>query len=124
MWRNNVENTKRLKMQLDHDAEQRRVERERSLQRHIYLEVAEAMAQWQEYLATFAFTHLSAQETGQIIHGAAQKLSKAYVIATPETMKTLDKLNLFFGQNVSLLSEKNYHLFRTSQRIAELRKDV
>jgi Na+/glutamate symporter len=68
-WLNNRANTKRQERQLQHDAErqerqlrndaeQRRLERDRSLQREIYLGAIEAMGKWQWYLGRMADMNL------------------------------------------------------------------
>src|SRR5882762_6591618 len=52
---------KRQRQQLRHDAEQRRIEREMSLRREVYLEVAGATANLQEYLLNLGNPNVSAE---------------------------------------------------------------
>lgn len=124
MERTNRENTKRLQMQLEHDAKQRHLERERGVQRQIYLEVTEAIAQWQEYLGTFSMTNLPKEETGKIMEGASKKFSKGYIIGSSETISALNKLNLYFAKNAYFLSEKRYEFDRVAEAVQRLRADL
>lgn len=124
MRRNNHENTKRLQMQLDHDTEQRRLERESALQHQIYLEVIESLAQWQQYLSSFSMTNVSTEETNKIMDGASQKFSKGYVIGSADTLLALNKLNLYFAKKVYSLSERRYEHNRISEKVERVRTDL
>ncbi|MDX2043246.1 MAG: hypothetical protein SF097_18650 [Acidobacteriota bacterium] len=128
---NNRENAKRLdkqiqhdarrhELQLDHDAEQQRLDRERTLQREIYIGVVEALAKWQEYLINFADPDISNHEHRQILQGASQQISKAYLIGTSDTLKSLDSTNLFFNENGLALAQKRLEVTLASQMIAQL----
>lgn len=130
-WLNNRENSKRLEKQLlhdtqrqerqlAHDAEERRLERERSLQREIYLGVVEAGAKWQEFLAGFADPSLSQQDHRQILQGAGQQVSKAYVIGKITTLNEVDKLNVYFSENALFLAELRLEANLAAEQVTRL----
>ncbi len=123
-WRQNIAHAKRQKDQLDHDAKQRHLERVRSLQREIYLAATEAVVKWQTYLISFANITLPQHEHRQIIQGAGESISKAFIIGSVETMNALNKLNIYFSENALRLEEKRIEVNHFIELVSNLQNEI
>jgi hypothetical protein len=124
IWRQNIAHAKRQKDQLEHDATQRHLERVRSLQREIYLAATEAVVKWQTYLISFANIALPQQEHRQIIQGAGESVSKAFLIGSANTMQALNKLNVYFSENALRLEGKRIELNHFVELVSNLQSDI
>ncbi len=121
---NNRENTKRQERQMQHDLEQRQTEREKSLEREVYLGAIEAVAKWQECLVSIADTNISADGYQKMIEGVGQQVGKVYLVGTSEALKEINKLNLFFSENAFALLEKKFEVVFATQKILELQSEL
>jgi hypothetical protein len=133
-WLNNQAATERQELQLKHDAErqerqlchdaeQRRTERERSLQREIYLGAIEAMGKWQWYLGRMADMNLPDEKFPPMLEDSGQLIGKAYVIGSLDTLKTITDLNKYFIENGLTVLEKRLELVVAKQKVAQLETD-
>ncbi len=130
-WLNNSAAKERQEMQLQHDAErqerqlrndaeQRRLERDRSLQREIYLGAIEAMGKWQWYLGRMADMNLPDEKFSPMLEDSGQLIGKAYVIGSLDMLKTITDLNSYFIENGLIVLEKRLELGVARQKVAQL----
>ena len=114
---------KRQREQLRHDAEQRRLEREMTLRREVYLEVAGATANLQEYLVNLGNPNISAEQQAGIVQGSLAALNRAQVVGSLDTLQSLNKAQEFFGVALIDLNLKGVAVALAALRVSDLEKE-
>jgi|GEM_PF-4762561 len=117
VWLQNRANLNRQNAQLAADKEQRRVEREMSLKRDIYLVGAEALGKMQSYLLSFANPFEDINERIKIISGLNEALNKVAVIASLDMLLILEAIHEHYSKRALELGQK-------VQRFLELDREV
>ena len=97
VWASNKANNERLKLQLEHDAQQKNKERIHSLRSEVYLRVVEYIETTNIHLSSLSTRDLTKSDMSaelQVISGAMAKLK---LVAEPETSKIATELGVAFG---------------------------
>jgi hypothetical protein len=102
----NQAHAQRQKESLEHEANQRKLEREMNLRREIFLSGIEAVGKMQQYLLTFADMSHNPQTRSELLVGTNEALSKVAVIAEFQTIQALEKIENHHREAVVLLIEK------------------
>lgn len=119
----NVFLAKRQREQLSHDAEQRRLEREMTLRREVYLEVAGATANLQEYLLNLGNPNISAEKQAEVMQGSSAALNRAQVVGRLDTLQSLNKAQEFFGVISIDLNLKGVAVKLALLKVSDLEKE-
>ncbi len=114
---------KRQREQLSHDAEQRRVEREMALRRGVYLEVAGATANLQEYLLNLGNPNISAEKQTEIVQGSSAALNRAQVVGRLDTLQSLNRAQEFFGVTSIDLNLRGMAVKLAALKVSDLEKE-
>ncbi len=114
---------KRQREQLSHDAEQRRVEREMALRREVYLEVAGATANLQEYLLNLGNPNISAEKQTEIVQGSSAALNRAQVVGRLDTLQSLNRAQEFFGVTSIDLNLRGMAVKLAALKVSDLEKE-
>jgi len=99
----NRSNTKRLRTQLDHDADQKARDRMAVLHREVYLNLAEAMARAANYLGKAARIDPAKENFADGFADFFAASAKAQLIAQPQTARLLTELTARYGEMVMRL---------------------
>jgi uncharacterized protein YneF (UPF0154 family) len=102
--------------QLRHDSDQRRLDREMSIRREVYLAAVEGVAQLQEYLGSFAKTDMAVDEHEALSRGAFGKINKVYLVAQLETISTVLGIYDAFSSAAVGLGEKKLEIMLLAER--------
>lgn len=93
----NASNTRRLLMQLSHDAREKANEKINHLRREVYLKAVEDIAIVNIQLATIANRDLAKFDISLELQTISSSMAKLKIVAEPETAKVADELNAAFG---------------------------
>lgn len=94
----NWSNTRRLLMQLRHDAEQKRQDRLAAMHRDVYLSAAEELAKAGSFLGKISQIDPTKENIVDGFTSLFSACAKAQLIAQPETSKLLGELSMAYGQ--------------------------
>ena len=116
----NRDSRKRLEIQLDHDAQQRDREREMEIRREVYLAGAEAVAEAQERLGSFA--SLDIREVGKNFSGTSLSpaINKVLLIGSEPTVRSVNAFTRKYGEVVLGLMAKKIRLAKVQSEIQNL----
>lgn len=92
VWQTNRGNTRRLREQLQHDADQRRIDREQGIRKEIYLDAAEAISTGLTSIPAFANLDISDPEIMARYIDRAPAVAKVHVIANVRTAAAVERL--------------------------------
>jgi hypothetical protein len=92
--------------QLRHDAEQRRLDREMTIRREVYLGAVMGIAKLQEYLVSLAKTDRTEQERALISEGAFGLINKVYLVGNSQTIRAVLSIYEAFSKAAIHLAEK------------------
>ncbi|MTW11445.1 hypothetical protein GM658_12640 [Pseudoduganella eburnea] len=96
----NKDNTKRLRTQLDHDAEQKTKERTTTLRREVYMTAAEEMVKATHHLGNLPSVDLSKETLDGGLLGFARASAKMQLVAEPNTALLINKLSAAYAEAV------------------------
>lgn len=99
----NWSNTRRLLMQIRHDAEQKRQDRLAVLHREVYLTAVEELAKANSFLGKISQIDPAKENIGDGFSELFAACAKAQLIAQPETSKLLGELIMAYGELVMRL---------------------
>ena len=102
----NRSSTKRLKLQLEHDAQEKEKDRKNDLRKNVYLKAAEEIVNANQHLATLSQVDLIEVNIGDGLKSLSIAASQVGLIASPETSKSVN--DLLSGFMDSLLQTKLY----------------
>lgn len=94
----NRDNTRRLKLQLEHDATQRNLERTSAIRRDVYLQTAAAFSKAMRYLSLVANLDLSKPELWTGLSEFQIEAAKLQLVAEPQTALLIDRLGLTLAE--------------------------
>jgi hypothetical protein len=113
----NWSNTKRLRLQLQHDADEKAKERKAALRREVYLPAAAEIVKVNAYLGSLASVGSSGEEAGEKLQGFSSAIAKVQLVAEPATSLLAAKLQTEYGVLVLKLMEKVYPMQELDSRI-------
>ena len=96
-------NTRRLLLQLRHDADQKRQDRLAALHREVYLTAVEELAKANSFLGKISQIDPAKENIGDGFSGLFAACAKAQLIAQPEASKLLGELIMAYGQLIMRL---------------------
>ena len=96
----NGSNTNRLKLQLQHDANEKTKERTATLRREVYLRAAEELVKANAHLATLPQLDLSKTNLGDGLQGFFSAAARLQLIAEPKTALLVSQLASEYGELV------------------------
>lgn len=108
----NRSNTNRLKLQLQHDANENAKERTASLRRDVYLRTVEEMVKANSHLASLPQLDLSKSNIGDGLQGFFSAAARLQLVAEPQTALLVNKLAGEYGE---LIFKLMTHLTPASQ---------
>lgn len=94
----NSSNTKRLKLQLAHESEEKARQRRAELRRDVYLEAAEELVKASSYLASLPRADLSKQEVGSPLQGFFAAAAKLQMVSDTTTAALVSDLVSAYGE--------------------------
>lgn len=115
---------RRQREQLLHDAKERRTEREMALRREVYLEVAGATANLQEYLLQLGNPNATPEQHAEITKGSSAALNRAQVIGTIQTLISLNQAQEFFAESSIDLNLKSLAVKLAALNVSSLEKEA
>ena len=92
----NWSNTSRLKLQLQHDADQKTTERTATLRRDVYLSAAEELTKANTYLGSLAQIDLAKTNPAEGMQGFFGAAAKLQLVAEPKTALLVKFINTVF----------------------------
>ena len=123
-WLQNRAHLRRQREQLIHDAEQRRLDREMTMRREVYLAAAEAAAKLQEYLGSFSRTDISQEHHQAILADSAGALNRVYLIGEFETLKAFKNIQESFSISSLNLLEKKITVAYATTKVSEVESRI
>ncbi len=106
VWLQGRSESKRLKIQLRHDSEQREKERQMDLRRDVFLGAAEALGKQAEYINLFGKVDFDFWKEQEILKGNVGAGYKVHLIAGIETIEAYARANQCWANAVLELSKK------------------
>jgi hypothetical protein len=94
----NRDNTKRLRIQLQHDASEKVKERIAVLRRDVYLRVVEELVKASSYLASLPNKDLTKENIGDGLQGFFSAAARLQLVAEPETGLLVSRLQAEYGE--------------------------
>lgn len=117
-------NEKRLSKQLDHDRQQKRVDREMELRKEVYLDAAEAIDAGIVALSNYANLTKKPEELFREFYEKRGALSKVHLIAKETTVTAVLAFSIEFGEEVRRLSLLRHSLTQTQARLKFLGNQI
>jgi len=102
----NRSSTKRLKLQLMHDAQEKDKDRKNDLRKSVYIRAAEEIVNAFQHLATLTQQDLTEVNIGSGLKGLSVAASQAGLIASSETSKAISELMSGFMESFFKLSSE------------------
>jgi hypothetical protein len=93
----NGSNTKRLKLQLDHDAREKSKDKVNNLRKEVYLKAVEDIEATNIHLSTLADRDLANLNMNAEIQAIGASIAKLKLVAEPETARLAGELSAAFG---------------------------
>ena len=104
VWLQSRSEFNRLKIQLQHDAEQREKERQMDLRREVFLGAAETLGKQSEYINLFSKIDFDFWKDQEILKGSIGAGNKVHLIAGIETIEAYARANQCWGSALLKLS--------------------
>ncbi|MFN8002349.1 MAG: hypothetical protein U0X75_15170 [Acidobacteriota bacterium] len=121
---NNNENTTRLRLQLNHDSTQKRLEREITLKKEVFLGMVEAMSKLQDFLGHFADPTASQTEFNKLAREARAAMAKIYIVAQQNTLEAVEEINLCLSGSIQVLLVDKYEIDEMAKNTDGLQKEL
>jgi hypothetical protein len=93
------------------------------LRREVYLEVASATANLQEYLLNLGNPNISAEKQTEIVQGSSAALNRAQVVGRLDTLQSLNRAQEFFGVISIDLNLKGVAVQLAALKVSDLEKE-
>lgn len=120
----NRQQTERLKIQLQHDADQKERERRFKAKSELYLEGASQFAKSAHYLMRFQDLNLPAHEHAALLDGYDASLAKLHLIGDLATIRLAVEANECFQKHMLRLHSLRAPLLQQMQRIQQLQSQL
>jgi len=91
------------------------------LRKDVYLGAADAMAGFQEYLASFADPNSPQEKQKEMLKGVAGSINKIHVAGGIETIRRFEAAGQFFSDRVLKMSRTRFQFRQKDQKIGEVR---
>ena len=118
----NRSNTNRLRIQLDHDREIKKEERELTLRKEIYLAAAEAISSGIQMIGSIANLNVSYDKLMESFSEKAPAIAKVNVIANEDTIKALTAFMEELTSGLLRLSHQRIKLGAAQQKTINIQK--
>ena len=102
----NGSNTKRLKLQLQHDSNEKAKERTATLRREVYLRAAEELVRANAHLASLPQIDVTKVNAGDGLQGFFAATARLQLVAEPATALLVNQLSALYGELVLKLMAK------------------
>ena len=113
----NSSSTKRLKLQLWHDAQEKDKDRKNDLRKNVYLKTAEEITYAIQYIVTLFEHDMSKENIGIGLKGLSAAIYQANLIASPETVNSLNEF-------ITSYAESFLKLIQTLIPLQKIRTDI
>jgi len=113
----NWSNTKRLRIQLQHDSAEKTAERRAVLRREVYLKAVEELTKAGSYLSTLPEKDPAKENLGEGVQGFAIAAAKLQLVAEPKTALLANEVAASFGELTVRLLGKVMPLHRARAQI-------
>ena len=123
-WLNNRAQDRRQRQQLEHEAQQRRTDREMSLRREIYLEAVAAIGKMQDYIASYARQDLTESEKLAKLQGATSALNKVQIAGTNTTIEAFWAAQRAFAKSSFSLGKIKLEAIRRNIDIEQAQREM
>lgn len=114
----NGSNTKRLSIQLQHDATEKARERTATLRREVYLSAVEELTKANSHLASLPQTDSAKANIAEGIQGFFGAAAKLQLVAEPKTALLVNQLVATYGELLLRLMERAIPLHKTRSDIS------
>ncbi|HTG32993.1 MAG TPA: hypothetical protein VLB76_08680 [Thermoanaerobaculia bacterium] len=91
-----------------------------ALRKEVYLQAAEAMAGFQEYLANFADANIPQDKHKEMLKGAAAAVNKIHVAGEIETIRRFEAAGQFFAEQLQKLQRSRFQLILHDMKMSNL----
>ena len=118
----NRSNTNRLRIQLDHDREIKKEERELTLRKEIYLAAAEAISSGIQMIGSIANLNVSYDKLMESFSEKAPAIAKVNVIANEDTINALTAFMEELTSGLLRLSHQRIKLGAAQQKTINIQK--
>lgn len=95
-------------------------DRRMTLRKEVYLQAAEAMAGFQEYLANFADPSIPQEKHKDMLKGVAAVINKIHVASEIETIRRFEEAGQFFSTQVFKMTRTRFQFGQMDLRIGEI----
>ncbi len=120
----NAANTKRLRIQHEHDREMRKRDRELNLRRDVYLAAIDAITTGLHLITRFSDVNTPTHDLMRAYNEKSPAIGKVSIIGTPETIKAVSTFNQeVLGAFLRLTSTRE-RLEELNRRIAQLEAQI
>lgn len=102
----NGSNTKRLRIQLQHDSSEKAIERTATLRREVYLRAAEELTKANSHLASLSQTDLTKTNAADGLQGFFAAAAKLQLVAEPKTALLVNRLVGTYGELLLRILER------------------
>lgn len=96
-------------------------DRRMTLRKDVYLQAAEAMAGFQEYLASFADPNIPQEKHKEMLKGVAAAINKIHVAGEIETIRRFEAAGQFFSDRIFKMSRTRFQLGMKDRKIGEVK---
>lgn len=94
-------------------------DRRMTLRKEVYLQAAEAMAGFQEYLANFADPNIPQDKHKEMLKGVSASINKIHVAGEIETIRRFEAAGQFFSDRVFRMSRTRFQFVQKNLKINE-----
>ncbi|WP_455926764.1 hypothetical protein [Pseudomonas capeferrum] len=114
----NVGNNNRLKIQLEHDAKEKNIDRMNTLRKEVYLAAVGEISGATSYLSSLPSKDLSKMNISEDLQGLFIAAAKLSLVASTSTQKAIDILGVAYSNLIFLIIQRVGPLQQASNEIA------
>ncbi len=120
----NRSNTKRLRLQHEHERDLRNKERDLNMRRQVYMDAMESISAGITAISRFSDLHESPDALMQSYSNSSSKESRVMIVGTNETIQALASFNVELNGAFLRLSSKRENFDAIHQRNQQLEKEI
>jgi len=120
----NISNTKRLKLQHEHERKLRNKERDLSMRREVYMDAMEAISAGITAISRFSDLHESPEALMQSYSSMSSKESRVMIVGTNDTVKALANFNVELNGAFLRLSAKRETFDAIHQKTQQTEREI
>lgn len=114
----NVGNNKRLKIQLEHDAKEKNIDRMNTLRKEVYLAAVGEISKATSYLSSLPSKDLSNTNISEDLQGLFVSAAKLSLVASTSTQKAIDILGVAYSNLIFVIAQRMGPLQEVSNQIS------